>query len=352
MRLRFFIVILLFLISFFIINESNLLNDWSIKKWTHTLPKESKIKNKDVPEERMLSKTFKGDLFKWMGKPSKQLINQMGEPLRKDLSAYGYTWWIYTDFNDQYIQFGMSNDKVVTIFATGDHLETNPVKIGQEYHSVNEELLFDDKVMYRQGVSTYQFALTSEELIKRPLVKITDDVFVQLYFDTFTQTLSSLRILKGDILLKQRPYQMVYRGSLDAPIELSEEEWLEVEKGMERQIFDITNMIRKNYDREMLEWEESVREVAFFHSKDMEENDYFSHYDPQDGGLKDRLAEKNIVYFSAGENISAKYSDAPAVITGWLNSEGHREALLNENYTHLGVGVYRDYYTQNFLEKH
>ncbi|MFB4475823.1 CAP domain-containing protein, partial [Oceanobacillus caeni] len=30
-------------------------------------------------------------------------------------------------------------------------------------------------------------------------------------------------------------------------------------------------------------------------------------------------------------------------------SEGHREALLSEDYTHIGVGVYRLYYTQNFL---
>ncbi|MDY0396277.1 CAP domain-containing protein [Virgibacillus halophilus] len=36
---------------------------------------------------------------------------------------------------------------------------------------------------------------------------------------------------------------------------------------------------------------------------------------------------------------------------GWLNSKGHREALLNKDYTNLGVGVYKFYYTQNFLAK-
>jgi Uncharacterized protein with SCP/PR1 domains len=41
-----------------------------------------------------------------------------------------------------------------------------------------------------------------------------------------------------------------------------------------------------------------------------------------------------------------------AVMEGWLNSEGHRETLLNEQYNYLGVGVHRLYYTQNFLLKH
>ncbi|MBR3119412.1 MAG: CAP domain-containing protein, partial [Oceanobacillus sp.] len=43
--------------------------------------------------------------------------------------------------------------------------------------------------------------------------------------------------------------------------------------------------------------------------------------------------------------------DAPAAMEGWLNSEGHREALLSNDYTHIGVGVHRLYYTQNFLGK-
>src|SRR5699024_8073143 len=210
----------------------------------------------------------------------------------------------------------------------------------------------DVKVNYRHGVSTYQFELTNKDLKKQPLIKDKDNVFVQLYFDTFNKRLKSLIIIYGDVLLKHRPYQMVYSISLDETKELSDDKWLKVEKGMEKQIFDITNVLRKTYDKNELKWEESVREVAFLHSKDMEENDYFSHHNLDGGGLKERLADKNIFFSAAGENIAAGYSDAPAVVAGWLNSEEHRDALLNESYTHLRVGVYRLYYTQKFLTKY
>ncbi|MBR8644979.1 hypothetical protein KEH51_13740 [[Brevibacterium] frigoritolerans] len=36
---------------------------------------------------------------------------------------------------------------------------------------------------------------------------------------------------------------------------------------------------------------------------------------------------------------------------GWLNSKGHRDAMLNEEFTGLGVGVYKNYYTQNFIKR-
>ena len=48
----------------------------------------------------------------------------------------------------------------------------------------------------------------------------------------------------------------------------------------------------------------------------------------------------------AGENIAAQHSDGVAALQGWLNSEGHRKNLLNEQFTGLGVG-----YTISFIHK-
>lgn len=38
-----------------------------------------------------------------------------------------------------------------------------------------------------------------------------------------------------------------------------------------------------------------------------------------------------------------------AVVEAWLNSRSHRQTLLNAELTHLGVGVYKRHYTQNFI---
>src|SRR5699024_2650477 len=162
---------------------------------------------------------------------------------------------------------------------------------------------------------------------------------------------SSIRILTADTLLKQQAYKIEYRGNLPDVPELSDEDWEEVEAGMEKQIFNISNVMRNQFDKPSVELDNTIGKVAYQHSQDMAENDYFSHYSKDGDGLKERLAAKKVLYMSAGENIASQYPDAPAAMEGWLNSKGHREALLNEDYTHLGVGVYHFYYTQNFIEK-
>jgi titin len=54
----------------------------------------------------------------------------------------------------------------------------------------------------------------------------------------------------------------------------------------------------------------------------------------------------------AAENVAAGYMPN-TVVTGWMNSDGHRANILNPNATDIGIGYYMDdnghrYYTQNF----
>ncbi|MFA1818685.1 CAP domain-containing protein [Virgibacillus oceani] len=347
----FFVLIGVYLIDETMFNEEEALGSANDAGW-----KQHTLETKTAPQMEVMF-PLEGDLFQWMKSDVEALTEAFGEPDRKDVSAYGYTWWVYTDQSASYVQFGILEDKVVTIYATGEDLDLSPVYIGQEYESAaesyadNGDFQFSDEINYSGSFSSYTFLLNEEDLVTRPLVKVSDDIFIQNYFDTFTSELSSIRVLTADILLKHRPYELQYRGNLPDRPNLSDETWKEVEKGMEQQIFDITNVIRNRQGSPELSWEESVHEVAFAHSKDMADNDYFSHSSLNGDGLKERLSEVEVFYRTAGENIAAQYPDAPSAMEGWLNSEGHREALFNEGYTHLGVGVYRFYYTQNFMEK-
>jgi len=309
------------------------------------------LQSKKPPDELMANFPLEGDLYSWVGKTESELVEAMGEPERKDLSAYNYKWWIYTDHESHYVQFGIEDSMIKTVYTVGEGLPIEPIEIGHAYEELNEEFSFSDEVNYTEGIASYTFKMTAEDIAARPLVKMTDNVFLQLYFDTFTNELSSLRITDADVLLRQRPYEVTYRGTLPKEPDLTDAEWRQVEAGMEQQIFDISNVLRNRFDKAPLEWEDTVSEVAFDHSKDMFEQNYFSHYSLNGDGLKERLDVTGLFYIAAGENIAAQYPDAPAAVEGWLNSEGHREALLTDEYTHLGVGVYRLYYTQNFLAK-
>lgn len=345
------IVLLLAFAVFYFLGKYDMSPKEAVENISHVFEKKSDIKQKRLPEKKLLSSKYTGDFYHWIGKTPKELQKKFGDPVRKDMSAYGYTWWVFTDKKQQYIQFGVEGNKVTSVFALGKDISAEPVEIGETYNEVKKSLSFDDEVTYDKGIASYQFLLSKDDMKARPLVKLSDNIFMQCYFDTFTNKLSAVRVIDGNTLLKQRPYELKYRGSLPKSEDLTDQDWKKVEKGMERQIFDMSNVLRTYYGKPSLKWDEKVHDVAFLHSKDMAENHYFSHYGQDGTGLKERLAAKKVYYFAAGENIAAQYPDAPSAMQGWLNSKGHREALLNEDYTNLGVGVYKFYYTQNFLSK-
>lgn len=295
--------------------------------------------------------SLEGEIFHWMGKGEKELAESLGEPERIDISAYGYEWWIYR-MDGKYLQFGFLSDEIKTIYMNGgDGIEVGDFALGMTYDDTRRLYPFEKEVTYGKGLSFFTFRLTDEDLSSRPLVKLNDTSFAQLYFDTYTERLSSIRLLDGEILLRHLPYEVQYRGSLPQEPELDGEQWKKVEEAMEKQIFDITNVIRDKHGMKQLVWDDTVSQVAYAHSKDMADNNYFSHFSQNGDGLKERLAEEEVFYRAAGENIAAQYPDAASAVEGWLNSDGHREALLSEEYSHLGVGVYRFHYTQNFLDR-
>ena len=289
-------------------------------------------------------------LHSLIGQPITFLQEKYGDPKRVDLSAYDYEWWVYAEsFENGYLQIGIEDDKVVSVFIIGDeNLPTLPFQLGASYNELNKMFKFEDQVSLNVRNNSYQFNLTEEELKTRPLLYV-DGIFIQLYFDTFTNELSSIRYLDHTTIIKHRPYSVVYRGELLEARPLSDNEWRKVEKGSSQQIYFITNEIRKKHSLQALTWDEETANVAYLHSEDMRINDYFSHTSPDYGELKDRLKREGILYQLAGENIAAKYVDAIEAVEGWLNSEGHRVNLLHEDFTHLGVGVYERYYTQNFI---
>ena len=58
---------------------------------------------------------------------------------------------------------------------------------------------------------------------------------------------------------------------------------------------------------------------------------------------------------ASGENIACGQPDANSVMTSWMNSEGHRNNILNPNFTHIGVGYMLKnntaYWVQLFTKK-
>ncbi|WP_431805021.1 CAP domain-containing protein [Halobacillus andaensis] len=121
----------------------------------------------------------------------------------------------------------------------------------------------------------------------------------------------------------------------------------------EQQVVDLTNEERAKQGLEPLELDVELSGVAKDKSLDMQQNNYFSHDSPTHGSPFDMMNEYGIDYTTAGENIARGQTSPEEVVQGWMNSEGHRENIMNESFTHIGVGHAEDgnYWTQMFIAK-
>ncbi len=121
----------------------------------------------------------------------------------------------------------------------------------------------------------------------------------------------------------------------------------------ENKVLELVNAERAKQGLKALQMDESLRNVARLKSQDMSKNKYFSHTSPTYGSPFDMLKKFGVSYKSAGENIAQGYKTPEAVVTGWMNSSGHRANILNAKFTHLGVGYEAsgNYWTQTFIGK-
>ncbi|GIH29524.1 hypothetical protein Aph01nite_78340 [Acrocarpospora phusangensis] len=120
---------------------------------------------------------------------------------------------------------------------------------------------------------------------------------------------------------------------------------------VENEVVRLTNVEREKAGCKPLVHEARLHTAARNHSADMSAKNYFSH-DSQDGrSFVDRIKATGYSFSSIGENIAKGQSSAAEVVRGWMNSQGHRENILNCSYTQIGVGYVAaggPYWTQDF----
>jgi uncharacterized protein YkwD len=105
------------------------------------------------------------------------------------------------------------------------------------------------------------------------------------------------------------------------------------------QVLDLTNTERAKAGCGALRSDSRLAAAAQGHSADMAKRNYFSHDTPEGTSPWDRI--KAAGYANPGaENIAYGYRTPADVMTGWMNSPGHRANILNCDFTTLGVGVH------------
>ncbi|MED3066141.1 CAP domain-containing protein [Bacillus thuringiensis] len=121
----------------------------------------------------------------------------------------------------------------------------------------------------------------------------------------------------------------------------------------EQRVVELTNAERTKQGLPALKIDTELSKVARIKSEDMQKNNYFDHNSPTYGSPFDMMKKFGISYTSAGENIAQGQRTPEEVVQAWMNSAGHRANILNNGFTHIGVGYVEsgNYWTQQFITK-
>lgn len=118
----------------------------------------------------------------------------------------------------------------------------------------------------------------------------------------------------------------------------------------EYEVFTLVNDIRRSNDLTEFEWDSTLADTGRLHARDMYTRKFFDHINPDNKSPFDRMKENGITYMYAAENIAQGYTSPKDAVNSWMNSDSHRENILNPTLKKIGVGFYDNYWCQEFTD--
>lgn len=104
-------------------------------------------------------------------------------------------------------------------------------------------------------------------------------------------------------------------------------------------LLEDTNAQRKKYGLPDLSYNPQLAAAAQDKATDMMQRDYWSHFAP-DGTSPWYFFEKNGYYYEyAGENLAKDFNESDAIVNAWMQSEKHRDNILQSQYTEVGFAI-------------
>jgi len=295
-----------------------------------------------IAEKPVLDKPLKSQVSVHnieLGSPQEKVAAELGEPKSNSMNEYGTEWFTYHDGYQNFVMVSFDEKQTVNAIYTNDDLisSTAGIKYGSLKSTVRET--FGEPIKeIRKGLNIYMLQETEGFDVFK-----SGDTYTYVFYDLHQNDKVTAIQLINDSLEKKKTG--IYAGG-DSKLR----------NGFELQLFDLTNAARVRHGLSILKWESNVAGTARKHSDDMADNDYFSHENKQGKSPFDRMKDDGVSFRGAGENLAYGQSSSIFAHEGLMNSEGHRENILLDTYSHLGTGVsfnekLQPYYTENFLLK-
>lgn len=104
----------------------------------------------------------------------------------------------------------------------------------------------------------------------------------------------------------------------------------------------LVNIEREKVGLHPLKQDLALNQLAIIKAQDMVNRNYFEHKSSFYGNPWDMATLFDYQYTSLGENIARNFHSPQSVLVAWMESPSHRENILRQGYTNIGVGVKQD----------
>src|SRR3990167_5252977 len=104
-------------------------------------------------------------------------------------------------------------------------------------------------------------------------------------------------------------------------------------------IISLTNQERTSRGLAALQESPLLDQAADAKADHMFAYDYWAHFAPDGTSPWYFFSQAGYKYTYAGENLARDFSTSAGVVAGWMASQGHRDNLLNPNFSDIGIGV-------------
>lgn len=204
--------------------------------------------------------------------------------------------------------------------------------------SLNEGLKVEDNFM---GDITYAVTNTQTEILKENSSSTT----MKLTYEV-TDMVGNIATAERTVKVNAKKSNIQVQPTNNAGQAVAEG----FNRSMAEQAFAKVNEQRSAAGLGVLAWDENLYDFACNRSQQIVSN--FSHYLPDGSEVSDYLLNVGGAY-GYGENIASNYKSITNLINGWMNSQGHKENILDPRFN-AGVmacyGYGGTYYWVNLFE--
>jgi uncharacterized protein YkwD len=106
-----------------------------------------------------------------------------------------------------------------------------------------------------------------------------------------------------------------------------------------QEILELTNKERAAFGLPELTLSPTISKITQIRAVDMADIGYFDHVSTSGETAYSLLQDHKVFYFNSAENIGRGNVSCERMVQGWMDSPGHRKAILSGSYHQLGVGI-------------